>query len=285
MLIIADGRIVAEDTPDNLDRRRRGAEIVSLQVRGPRESVLTALQGVESVLAVEPRGGDGASGDLGTYQVSHAVGSDVREALASAVVANGWGLLELRRTSRSLEEIFLDLTTSDTEHQADEAEADDEAPTEGVEASAAGDGAEPVADADLAAELRAARAAEAERPDRATTAAGISAASMSDVQLDVPGGRASLGRHRRRGTAVIGRILAVTQRELKSYFVSPVAYVVIALFLVVCGLLFGLIVLSTREASLRYLLSNISVVFLFLVPAMTMRLLAEEQGSGTMERC
>jgi len=82
---------------------------------------------------------------------------------------------------------------------------------------------------------------------------------------------------------VIGRILAVTQRELKSYFVSPVAYVVIALFLVVCGLLFGLIVLSTREASLRYLLSNISVVFLFLVPAMTMRLLAEEQGSGTME--
>lgn len=82
---------------------------------------------------------------------------------------------------------------------------------------------------------------------------------------------------------MIGRVSAVAERELKSFFVSPVAYIVIAFFLVIAGYLFSLILYSTREATLRYLLSNISVVFLFIVPALTMRLLAEEQRSGTIE--
>ncbi len=82
---------------------------------------------------------------------------------------------------------------------------------------------------------------------------------------------------------MIGRIAAVAEREIKSYFVSPVAYVVIAFFLVIAGYLFSLILFNTREATLRYLLSNISVVFLFIVPALTMRLIAEEQRSGTIE--
>ncbi|MBI2755584.1 MAG: ABC transporter permease subunit [Chloroflexi bacterium] len=75
----------------------------------------------------------------------------------------------------------------------------------------------------------------------------------------------------------------VAERELKSFFISPLAYVVIALFLAMSGLLFGLIVQQSREASLRGLFSNVSVLFLFIVPAITMRLLAEEQRSGTIE--
>jgi ABC-2 type transport system permease protein len=82
---------------------------------------------------------------------------------------------------------------------------------------------------------------------------------------------------------VIGRISAVAQRELQSYFVSPVAYIVIAFFLIISGLLFALIVGSTREATLRYLFSNVSVIFLFITPLLTMRLLAEEQRTGTIE--
>lgn len=78
-------------------------------------------------------------------------------------------------------------------------------------------------------------------------------------------------------------VWAVANRELKSYFLSPLAYIVIALFLLLAGYLFALILNQGREASLRGLVQNISVLWLFLVPAISMRLLAEEQRSGTVE--
>ena len=78
-------------------------------------------------------------------------------------------------------------------------------------------------------------------------------------------------------------VWAVAQRELRSYFLSPLAYVVIALFLALAGYLFALILANAREASLRGLVQNISVLYLFIVPAISMRLLAEEQRTGTVE--
>jgi ABC-2 type transport system permease protein len=76
---------------------------------------------------------------------------------------------------------------------------------------------------------------------------------------------------------------AVATRELRGYFLSPLAYVVIALFLALAGYLFALILANGREASLRGLVSNVSVLYLFIVPAISMRLLAEEQRTGTVE--
>jgi ABC-2 type transport system permease protein len=81
----------------------------------------------------------------------------------------------------------------------------------------------------------------------------------------------------------VRNVWAVANRELKSYFLSPLAYIVIALFLLLAGYLFALILNQGREASLRGLVQNISVLWLFLVPAISMRLLAEEQRSGTVE--
>src|SRR5262249_57688373 len=78
-------------------------------------------------------------------------------------------------------------------------------------------------------------------------------------------------------------VWAVAVRELRAYFLSPLAYLVIAFFLFGAGLLFGLIIDSSREASLRGLLSNVSVLFLFVVPMISMRLIAEEQRTGTIE--
>src|SRR5215216_920310 len=77
-------------------------------------------------------------------------------------------------------------------------------------------------------------------------------------------------------------VWAVTTRELRSYFLSPLAYIVMAFFLFGAGLLFGLIIEQSREASLRGLISNVSVLFLFVVPMISMRLLAEEQRTGTI---
>jgi ABC-2 type transport system permease protein len=81
----------------------------------------------------------------------------------------------------------------------------------------------------------------------------------------------------------MANIWAIARRELYSYFVSPIAYVVGALFLVVSGFLFSIILGLSNEASMRSLFGNFAVIFLFIVPALTMRLLAEEQRTGTME--
>lgn len=78
-------------------------------------------------------------------------------------------------------------------------------------------------------------------------------------------------------------VLAVSSRELRSYFLAPLAYLVIAFFLFGAGMLFWLILQSSREASLRGLIQNVHVLFLFVIPMISMRLLAEEQRSGTME--
>jgi len=114
IVIISNGRVVAEDTPENLDRRLKGAESIAVTVRGPREEVKTALKGVPRVLSVEVDGDGHSANGLGSFTVQSEVGADIREALAKAVVAGGFGLMELRPAHLSLEEIFLQLTTSES---------------------------------------------------------------------------------------------------------------------------------------------------------------------------
>ena len=77
--------------------------------------------------------------------------------------------------------------------------------------------------------------------------------------------------------------LAIAERELKSFFVSTVAWVIAAAFMAITGLLFAVILLNSNDASLRFLFSNLSVIFLFVAPFRTMRLLAEEIRLGTVE--
>jgi ABC-2 type transport system permease protein len=81
----------------------------------------------------------------------------------------------------------------------------------------------------------------------------------------------------------VSNVWAVAVRELRSYFLSPLAYVIIALFVALAGYLFALILANGRQASLSGLVQNVSVLYLFIVPAISMRLLAEEQRTGTVE--
>jgi hypothetical protein len=84
-------------------------------VRGAEADVVAALHTVPGVLAVHPRGGhDG----MVILDVEAEGGKDVRAELAWAVVTKGHGLLGLQQLGMSLEEIFLQLTTTDSTEAA-----------------------------------------------------------------------------------------------------------------------------------------------------------------------
>jgi len=81
----------------------------------------------------------------------------------------------------------------------------------------------------------------------------------------------------------LSNVLPIYRRELRSYFNSPVAYVVIVVFLAIIGWFFTSNLFLMNVASLRIVFELVPLIFLFFVPAVTMRLLAEEKKSGTLE--
>jgi ABC-2 type transport system permease protein len=96
-------------------------------------------------------------------------------------------------------------------------------------------------------------------------------------------------------------VLTIFQKELKSYFSSPIAYGLMAFFALISGYFFYVYVaifvsrsletqmmgrpvpMDVNEWVVRPLLMNVSVIGLFLIPMITMRLFAEEKRSGTIE--
>lgn len=78
-------------------------------------------------------------------------------------------------------------------------------------------------------------------------------------------------------------VLPVFRREIRSYFNSPVAYVVMIVFLSIVGWFFASNLFLQNLATMRVVFDLVPLVFLFFVPAITMRLLAEEKKSGTLE--
>lgn len=77
--------------------------------------------------------------------------------------------------------------------------------------------------------------------------------------------------------------LLVYRRELRGYFLSPIAYIVIAVFLVVMGWFFFSPFFLNDRADLRDFFSLLPLILAFVVPAITMRIFAEEYRSGTFE--
>lgn len=106
VLIINKGKIIAEDTPQNLQSRLVGSERASVRVRGDGDGLGKLIQKVKGVRNVraEPNG---------STEFQFAPGQDVRPEVAKAIVAAGYDLLELRPVGMSLEEIFLELTRDD----------------------------------------------------------------------------------------------------------------------------------------------------------------------------
>ncbi|HNO32245.1 MAG TPA: ATP-binding cassette domain-containing protein [Anaerolineales bacterium] len=106
VLIINKGRIVAEDTTENLQARLLGAERVVVRVRGESDELSDTVKKVKGVQKVETHT-DGA------VEFEFASGKDLRPEVAKQIIKDGYDLLELRPLGMSLEEIFLELTGND----------------------------------------------------------------------------------------------------------------------------------------------------------------------------
>jgi ABC-2 type transport system permease protein len=99
----------------------------------------------------------------------------------------------------------------------------------------------------------------------------------------------------------MSNVIAIAQKEVRAYFVSPIAYVVLTAFALLYGYFFVMYLIDFQSMSMqmggmggggpmnvnqgmiRPVLYNAAVVLLFMVPAMTMRAYAEEKRSGTIE--
>ena len=77
--------------------------------------------------------------------------------------------------------------------------------------------------------------------------------------------------------------IIIMKRELKSYFTSPVAYIVTALFLIIAGILFYSTFFLYDRAELRQFFSSLPLLLSFFIPALTMRIFAEERRVGSIE--
>jgi ABC-2 type transport system ATP-binding protein len=107
ILIINKGKIVVEDTPENLQARLTGAERVQLRVKGETDELVENIGKLKGIQEVQ-------STVDGAIEFQFAPGNDLRPEVARLVVKSKYDLLEMRSVSMSLEEIFLQLTRDES---------------------------------------------------------------------------------------------------------------------------------------------------------------------------
>ena len=105
ILIINEGKIVADGTPDSLRTQAQGQEVLRIQIdeAGDNNSVVNALQNIESVSLVDPIS-DGA------FMINSADDLSSRKNIFKLCVKNNWVLTEMTPIETKLEDIFRDLT-------------------------------------------------------------------------------------------------------------------------------------------------------------------------------
>jgi len=116
VIIINKGRVLAVDTPRNLNQRLRQTSEIYLEVIGLEPDVRACLQAIPGVLRIEPalHHAHPAHDGVLALNVSTDKERDLRTSIAAALAAGGWGLREMRPLTLSLEDIFLTMV-SDSE--------------------------------------------------------------------------------------------------------------------------------------------------------------------------
>ncbi|MBE0695654.1 MAG: ATP-binding cassette domain-containing protein [Anaerolineaceae bacterium] len=117
VLIINKGRIVTEDTPEQLQARLTGSQHVAVRVKGEIDDLLPKLIKIPGVINITPTAGNG-------FEFESAPGQEARPQVAREIISAGFDLLEMRPINLSLEDIFLQLTRDEVDIGSDESAAE-----------------------------------------------------------------------------------------------------------------------------------------------------------------
>lgn len=217
-LIIADGRIVADGTPQEIERRSRYHNAVSLTVPPSiAEAVRAEVERLPRVKQVEVMGGDNGNMELVALPAN---GDDILPAIAGHACSRGWPIRQIRAERGRLDEVFRDVTNAGT-----------------VENKTA-------------------------KPTLSRTTSG-----------EPP------------GTSLLHDVWMICKHELAGYFATPVAYVFVVIFLVAIHAFtfFPGGFFARGEATLEAFFQFHPWLYLFFIPAVSMRLWTEEHKSGSIE--
>ena len=107
ILIINKGKIVVEDTPENLQSRLSGSQRVNLRIRGEADALANKIRQLKGIQEVQQNPGESQ------LEFQYAPGKDLRPDVARLVIESNYDLLEMQPINLSLEEIFLELTRNE----------------------------------------------------------------------------------------------------------------------------------------------------------------------------
>jgi ABC-2 type transport system ATP-binding protein len=114
VIIINEGKIVADGTPEKLQEDFRGSETISLELKAGVTNAMTEMfPKIKSLQHVENVNYAGQDGNKHKFTLHTAKGSDIREELFHQAVAENWVVLEMTRSVTSLEEVFHKLTRAE----------------------------------------------------------------------------------------------------------------------------------------------------------------------------
>jgi ABC-2 type transport system ATP-binding protein len=108
VVIISEGKVVAEDSPDNLTRRMKGSDRVLLEIEGEQAKIEKIFKSFSDVLSVQI-----SKSGKSILKVTVESKKDLRKEFARAIIENKLGLLEMQADKVTLEDIFLHLTTKE----------------------------------------------------------------------------------------------------------------------------------------------------------------------------
>ena len=108
ILIINNGKIVGEGSPDELAQKLDSEEVIYVKIKGEKDKVLEKLKIMENVVKVEIR--DRESDNVYGYEIEPKQGVDLREYLSMTVMQNEWSILEFNKKKVTLEDVFRELT-------------------------------------------------------------------------------------------------------------------------------------------------------------------------------
>lgn len=269
VLIIDQGRIVADEKTAGLTERLLGGKPFRVRLGARPEEALPALRAIPGVKVATEVSGDGARD---RFVVS--AERDARGDIVALASKRGWPLLELAPKSLSLEEVFVRIVHRERDSDGSERDSGGSGRDSGGSRRAEGS----------------ARGATGSGRG-ATSGTGVAAAEAKAGAVAAGGGAGAHPSAARKPQAGGFVLPALIGKELRSIFCSPMAYFVTTAFLVITGIYFFLIIRAYSLESapqippMQHIFRGFFywITFLVIVPAMTMRLLAEEAKSGTLE--